>query len=137
MIVKTAELNTLNNYTFVVIICRYQDKWLYCRCEGSDAFGNAGGHIEVGETPINAAKRELYEETGALEYDITPVFDYSVQNHNEYSTGQVFLAHIHELGKLPNFEVVEIRLFEALPDKMRFPLIQPELYKRLQIWLTD
>jgi len=136
MTVKTAGLNTLSNYTFVVIICRYRDKWLYCRAEGSDAFGNAGGHIEEGETALEAAKRELYEETGALEYNIVPVFDYSVENFNEYSSGQVFLAHINKLGKLPRFEIVEIRLFEALPDKMRFPLIQPELYKRMQIWLN-
>jgi len=136
MIVKTAELNTLGNYTFVVIICRYRDKWLYCRAKGSDTFGNAGGHIEPGETPLDAAKRELYEETGAIGYDITPVFDYSVQNLDEYSTGQVFLAHIYELGELPGFEIAETGLFKALPDKMRFPYIQPELYKRMQIWLN-
>ena len=136
MIVKTAELDELGGYSFVVIICRYQDKWLYCRLKDSDAFCNAGGRIEPGETPFEAAKRELYEETGAIEYDITPVFDYSVESSAGYTTGQVYLAHIHELGELPEFEMAEVRLFEALPDKMRFPEIQPVLYKRMQIWLN-
>jgi len=136
MIVKTAELDSLGNYAFVVIICRYQNKWLYCRPKDSDYFCNAGGHIEAGETPLVAAERELYEETGALKYDIKPVFDYSVERTEGYSTGQVFLAYIYELGELPGFEIAETRLFVALPEKMRFPEIMPVLYKRMQIWLN-
>jgi len=136
MTVKTAELDTLGGYTFVVIICRYQDKWLYCRLKDSDSFSNAGGHIEAGEMPLEAAKRELYEETGAFKYDITPVFDYSVEGPANYTTGQVFLAHIQEVGELPGFEIVETKLFEALPDKMRFPEIMPVLYKKMQVWLN-
>jgi len=136
MIVKTAELDSLSNYSFVVIICRHLDKWLYCKLNNSDSFSNAGGHIEAGETPLEAAKRELYEETGAITYDITPVFDYSVEKMESYTTGQVYLAHIYEIGELPEFEIAETRLFEALPDKMRFPEIMPVLYKRMQIWLN-
>jgi len=136
MIVKTAELNTLNNYTFVVILCRYQDKWLYCRAKDRDVFETAGVHIEAGESPLDAAKRELYEETGATKFDIVPAFDYSVQKSSGYSTGQVFLAHIHELEEHQDFEMAEVKLFEALPDKMRFPLITPVIYKEMQGWIN-
>jgi len=132
MIVKTAQLDELQGYTFVVVFCRYMDKWLYCRLEGSDAYGNAGGHIEPGETTFEAAKRELYEETGAIRYDIEPAFDYSVEQESGYTTGQVFLAHIHELGELGNYEIAEVKLFEAMPEEMRFPMILPVLYKRMQ-----
>ena len=136
MIVKTAELGELNNYSFVVIFCRYQDMWLYCRAKDRDTFETAGGHIESGETPLEAAKRELYEETGALRYDITPTFDYSVLKNSEYTTGQVYLAHIEEIGELPGYEIAETKLFNAVPEKMRFPEILPMLYKKMQVWIN-
>jgi len=137
MIVETAEIGTLKDYTFVVIFCRYQDKWLYCRIKDSDTYGNAGGHIEPGELPLEAAKRELQEETGAIKFDITPAFDYSVQNANDYSTGQVYFAHIHELGELPDYEMAEIRLYETMPEKLRFPQILPVLYEKMQAWINQ
>jgi len=136
MIVKIAGLNELNDYSFVVIFCKYQNKWLYCRLKGEDTYGNAGGRIETGETTLDAAKRELYEETGALWFDIKPLFDYSVERSEGYTTGQAFLAHIHELGELPDYEMAEVRLFDTFPDKLRFPDILPVLYKNVQVWLN-
>ena len=136
MTVKTSELGTLKGYTFVVIFSRYQDKWVYCRAKDRDTFETAGGHIESEESPLEAAKRELYEETGAISFDIKPVFDYSVQNSAEYSTGQVYLAHIHEFSELQDYEMAEVKLFDAMPGEMRFPQILPILYKEMQIWIN-
>jgi len=126
------ELGKLKAYKFTVVFSRYQDKWLYCRAKIRDTFETAGGHIEENETPLEAAKRELYEETGAVKFNITPVFDYSIHYPNIYTTGQVFLADIHELGEMPNFEMAEVKLFETIPDKMRFPKILPVLFEKIQ-----
>lgn len=134
--VYTQNVGTLGSYRFVVVFARYQDRWLYCRAKTRDAFETAGGHIEMGETPLCAAKRELYEETGAVAYDIEPAFDYSVHNPSEYANGQVFFARIKELGNLPAFEMAEVKLFDAMPEKMRFPDILPVLYGKLQHWLN-
>ena len=38
----------------------------------------SGGHREVGENILETVKRELYEETGAIDFVITPVCVYSV-----------------------------------------------------------
>jgi 2,3-bisphosphoglycerate-dependent phosphoglycerate mutase len=135
-IVQTADLGALKAYRFVVIFARCQNKWLYSRANGRDTFETAGGHIEQGETPPAAAKRELYEETGAARFDITPAFDYSVRIPTAYSYGQVFLAHIHELGAIPDYEMAEIKRFDAIPDTMRFPQILPVLYGKMQMWLN-
>ena len=91
-VIRTADLGVLQAYRFVVIFARYQDKWLYCRAKERNVFETAGGHIEPGETPLGAAKRELFEETGAARFEITPAFDYSVHFPTASSNGQVFLA---------------------------------------------
>ena len=60
-----------------------------------------GGHIEPNETIFETARRELYEEMGALEYDIFPVCVYSVTGKNRVNqTGEetysmLFFANIH------------------------------------------
>ena len=130
-------LNDLGSgsYRYVVIFARYADKWLYCRAKNRDTFETAGGHIEKGETPLEAAKRELYEETGASGFDIRGVFDYSVHRPDSYSNGQVFLADVHGLDRLPDFEMAEVKLFDTIPDKMRFPLILPVLFEKVRTFL--
>jgi 8-oxo-dGTP diphosphatase len=135
-VVKTAALGELKAYRFVVIFARHKDRWLYCRHKKRDTFETAGGRIEEGETPLDAAKRELFEETGAAEFEIEAAFDYSVHLPQIYSNGQVFFAKIKKLGELPAFEMAEVKLFDAMPEKMRFPKILPVLYVHMQFWIN-
>jgi len=130
--VRISELGTLKAYRFAVIFAKYQGQWLFCRAKNRDTFETAGGHIEPGETPLEAAKRELCEETGAITFDINPLFDYAVHSVNGYSNGQVLFAKIHELGDIPNFEMAEVQLFNKLPNKMTYPHIQPYLFKKVE-----
>ena len=137
MKVATAGLDSFKAYQFIVVFSRYNDKWLYCRAKERDTYEAAGGHIEEGETTLEAAKRELYEETGAVKFDIEAVFDYTVKRKEGLTYGQVFLAQIHELGNMPDFEMAEVKLFESIPERMRFPQILPVLYRELQSRLSS
>jgi len=130
--VRIADLGELKAYKYTVIFARHKDKWLYCRAKERNTYETAGGRIEEGETAIDAAKRELYEETGVVDYDIIPVFDYSVHYPNVYANGQVFLAYVHELGNMPDYEMAETRLFDTIPGKMRFPHILPVLFEKVK-----
>ena len=61
---------SLARYKYVVMFAQYQGKWLFCRHKQRTTIETAGGHIEPGETPLQAAKRELWEETGAEKFSI-------------------------------------------------------------------
>ena len=51
---------------YAVIIAKYQGKWVFCRHRERDTLEAPGGHREPGETILEAARRELAEETGRI-----------------------------------------------------------------------
>lgn len=66
----------LTDIGFVVIFANYQGKWVYSRHKQWGSFEHPGGHVEQGETAMEAARRELYEETGITDCDMMPLWDY-------------------------------------------------------------
>jgi 8-oxo-dGTP diphosphatase len=108
---------------------RYGGKWLFSRHKERETWETQGGHVEPGETPLEAAKRELYEESGATQFDITPVCD----NELGDEFGQVFYAEIHKLGEIPpDLEMAEVREFDTLPDLLTYPEITPVLWREVE-----
>ena len=126
--VETAPTGALGAYKFVVIFVRYNGRWVYCRAKTRAGWETAGGHIENGETPADAARRELFEETGATDFTLRPLFDYAVRRAYGWANGRVYLAGVQSFGPLPPFEMAEIREMDAIPQTMRFPQILPALY---------
>lgn len=128
---KVFPLNTFPAHKYVVTFARYQDKWLFSRHRSRTTWETQGGHIEEGETPLQAARRELYEESGATEFTITPMFDYWAGDRTGSAVGVIFLAEITHLDDLPNSEMAEVRAFDALPDNLTYPEITPFLYEAI------
>ncbi|GHV41921.1 hypothetical protein FACS189490_09790 [Clostridia bacterium] len=125
-------LNAFGDYRYSVIFAQHNGKWLFCRHKERETWEMAGGHIERGETPLEGAKRELFEETGAVEFDIYPAFDYKWSD----AAGQVFFAEVKTLGELPDYsEMAEVRAFDAPPDSCTYPYILPVLYAKTRKWL--
>lgn len=113
---------------FVVIVCEMDGKWLYCRHKKRNTWEVPGGHIEVGETPEQAARRELYEETGAAEYRLFDLGVYCVEREGDESFGALFFARVSRLSPLPQeFEMSCVRLFSEPPTEQTYPQIQPIL----------
>ncbi|MBQ8625783.1 MAG: GNAT family N-acetyltransferase [Agathobacter sp.] len=124
---KIYPLNTLSTYKYTVICSYYGGKWVLSKHKKRDTYETQGGHIEAGETPIEAAKRELYEESGIKDATLYPVCDYLGYNHISSSNGQVFLAIVHSLDELPESEMEKIGLFEELPENLTYPKVSPML----------
>ncbi len=121
-------LGYLGRYKYTVICTSYQGKWVLSKHKNRATWETQGGHIEDGETPLECARRELFEESGIRDADIYPVCDYWGFNSQACSNGMVFLAVVHALGKLPESEMKEIKLFDTLPNQLTYPHTSPKLY---------
>ena len=134
MISRVYETWTLKRYKYVVILSTYCGRIMLSRHRERTTWETQGGHVEPGETPLEAAKRELYEESGATDYEIQALCDYWAGDEmtGEGATGVVFHAEIKALGAMPESEMAEIRLFDKLPPNLTYPQITPELFAYLE-----
>lgn len=123
---------------FAVIISQYKGKWVFCKHKERNTFEIPGGHREKGETILETAKRELTEETGAVDFDMEPVCVYSVTGKTrvnktgEESCGMLYFADIRRIEKDLHCEIEKIELFSELPTRWTYPLIQPLLIEEWQ-----
>ena len=126
MICKTYPLHTLEgSYKYVVILSQMNGYILLSRHKERATWETQGGHIEPGETPLQAAHRELFEESGAAEYTLMPLCDYWAGSEDELhgESGVVFTANIRKLSNLPESEMAEVQCFDELPDNLTYPPI--------------
>ena len=131
------KLNSIEDdkLAFAVIMSKFKNKWIYVKHKDRFTWEIPGGHREENESIMEAASRELFEETGAKKYKLTPVCIYVVERDEkvEYteSFGQLYYAEIEEVDRLPEFEIERIKLFSDMPKNLTYPLIQPVLHDKV------
>lgn len=118
---------------FAVIISKTNGKFVFCKHKARDTYEVPGGHREAGENILETAKRELNEETGATDFDITPICVYSVtaqDNFNgEETFGMLYYSDIRAFEEIHS-EIEKIIITDTLPDYWTYPLIQPKLLRK-------
>ena len=118
---------------FAVIISKSDDKWVFCKHKERNTFEVPGGHRERGEAILDTAKRELHEETGAVDFKIEPVCVYSVTGRNrvndtgEETYGMLYYAEISEFESELHSEMEKVFKLDTLPTEWTYPFIQPKL----------
>lgn len=80
----------------VWVICRFKDQWLLTR-HPRRGWEFPGGKVEEGETPEEAAIREVYEETGAIVGAIQYIGQYKVDGKSGTIIKNVYYAEISEI----------------------------------------
>ena len=119
---------------FAVIISKTDGKWVFCKHKTRNTYEVPGGHREMGETIFETAERELREETGAIDFNISPICVYSVKGKtkvnekiDDESFGMLFFANIFSFEKELHSEMEKIVITNDLTDNWTYPLIQPKL----------
>lgn len=122
---------------FAVIAAKYKGRWVWCKHKNRDTYEIPGGHREQGENILDTAKRELYEETGAVGFNIAPVCVYAVEQDCAETFGMLYYAEIAEIEGELHSEIERIELFDTMPEKLTYPAIQPYLWERVnaaELW---
>ena len=116
---------------FAVIITKSKGKWVFCKHRERETYEVPGGHREEGEDIEDTARRELYEETGAVKFSLVPVCVYSVvQDDGDDRTesfGKLYYAEVEQFEEQLHSEIEKIILMDELVENWTYPLIQPIL----------
>lgn len=126
---------------FAVIITKADGRWVFCKHKERDTLEIPGGHREPGEDILTTAKRELYEETGAVDFSIRPVCVYSVTapwNYDGLETfGMLFYADVKTFEGELHSEIERTVIQDELPTAWTYPEIQPYLLQEVCRRITD
>ena len=118
---------------FAVIISKTNGKWVFCKHKERNTYEVPGGHREENETILETAKRELKEETGALDFSLSPICVYSVTGKNkvnetgEETYGMLCFADIKTFENELHSEMEKVLITDSLVENWTYPLIQPKL----------
>ncbi|MHC1732474.1 MAG: NUDIX domain-containing protein [Bacteroidales bacterium] len=115
--------------SYVVIAALYGGGWIFVRHRRRGGWEMAAGHPDEGEGSVEAAVRELTEETGALDFLMEPVSYYSVEAGAGKQYGRLFLAKVQTLGELTDTDEIErVRVFRRRPRNLSLPDVMAFLY---------
>ena len=117
--IKTYPLGYCNEseYTRVICVSRYKGKFVFSYNKKRKGWEIPGGHIEEGESWMEAAKREMFEETGATKIEVEPVCVYKINSFAVLCFCEII--EIEEISK--EYEMEKVMICDNLPQKLTFP----------------
>lgn len=115
---------------YVVIVARENNQWLFVKHRERTTWELPGGKREHDESLLQAAKRELYEETGTQGYLLQEVCAYKrFDQDNDW--GLLWFAEVTKRGPLPQSEITEVHPATNCPGEWTHEA-HPELLKYVE-----
>ncbi len=143
----------MNKYKNKIELCvraviRHNGKILVCRALGKNHYFFPGGHIEYGETAVNALKRELYEELGVrikkcvFIGTVENIYKEDGETHHEINlVFDVSVDKIHAKSKEDHIEFIFLNKKEFASGKILPFVLQKSIIKWLKnkktFWATQ
>jgi 8-oxo-dGTP diphosphatase len=86
----------------VLVICQYGDNWLLTKHK-TRGLEFPGGKMEAGETPEETARREVFEETGAVLDELIYIGEYQVTDPDGMFVKAVFWGKVKNVNKKEDY----------------------------------
>lgn len=100
----------------VWVVCRHQDQWLLTK-HSDRGFEFPGGKVEDNETALEAAIREVKEETGGIVKEIEYIGQYKVKGKEKVIVKNIYFAMVNQLVEQDGyFETYGPVLLKELPE---------------------
>ncbi|MFS1517531.1 RNA deprotection pyrophosphohydrolase [Bacillus sp. SCS-151] len=104
----------------VWVICRFYKQWLVTN-HATRGLEFPGGNVEEGETPEQAAIREVKEETGGNIIDLQYIGQYMVMGKEKKIIKNIYFANINSIEEQPTYyETKGPVLLDHLPDNIAY-----------------
>lgn len=133
--------------TFVILAVRWKGNWVFAKRKDGDRFGLPGGRVRPNESPLIAARRILYEQTGITAGKLYPICSYSLSTTQTFNTrasrkesyGRLYYIEALCKTALPDFEIQCNRADGWIPDDKdwAYPILQKPLFRKACAWLDD
>ena len=114
--------------TYVVMAARYRHEWIFVRHRDRITWEMPAGHIEAGESPDQAAVRELFEEAGVIRSTLDHLCDYAVTARGKTEYGRLYKAQVEEMESGLEYETAEVLLAGKMPSALTYPEVQRVLF---------
>lgn len=129
MSVRFFDLDSKQPITKFYIVSRYQNQWVFCKYRGFNSHDIPHGQCEFNETIKEAAAREIFEDTGAIVYNMKPLCAFEVIENDFNLKAVLFYAEIEKLNQLSSFKIEQVIKTDAFPDFAREESFQAALLK--------